>query len=76
MKWNSWVKWYQVGGSDDLLRPYLPGASLLIAWFIAFVFAVRVTECFGIQYAKYMWYVGLLALSVVYILTFYRGLIL
>lgn len=74
MKWKGWVTWYQIGGSDDLLRPYLPGASLLIAWFMLFVFIVRVAECVSIQWAKYTWYIGLATLAVIYVSTFWWGI--
>jgi len=44
LKWSGWIQWYVKGGSSDLLRPYLPGASLIIAPFGLFVLGVRIVE--------------------------------
>ena len=52
MKYPGWIRWYQIGGSDDLVRPYLPPASILAAAFGLFVILARVVEIANRNLAK------------------------
>ncbi len=77
MKWSGWVSWYQKGGgapSAALKNPWLPGAGLLIGWFIAFVLLVRIADMVHHRLGKTMWYVACVALPAIYVVTFWWGL--
>jgi DMSO/TMAO reductase YedYZ heme-binding membrane subunit len=73
MKYPSWIKWYQVGGSQELAHPEWPGAGLLVAWFMAFVILVRLAETVNQRLGKIAWYMIVLGLPLVYIFTFIWG---
>lgn len=73
MKWGGWVAWYREGGGKELAQPQLPGAGLLVGWFMGFVLFVRLTELTGIRLGKIAWYAGIILLGIGYALTFYRG---
>lgn len=47
MKYPGWLKWWAQGGSSELVRQYLPPASLVGALFLAFVVGVRFSELAG-----------------------------
>jgi len=73
MKWGGWVKWYQVGGSKELVYPEWPGAGLLVGWFMAFVVLVRLAEFIGPKPGRAAWYGSVILLPVIYIATFWWG---
>lgn len=76
MKWPSWVKWYQQGGgapSAALENPWLPGAGLLVGWFIGLVLLVRIADMIHHRLGKAMWYFGCIALPIIYVVTFWWG---
>lgn len=52
MKYNGWIKWYTFGGGNELLRPYLPPASVLVISFGVFTLAIRLSELLGQNLAR------------------------
>lgn len=44
MKYGQWASWYVNGGTDAILRSYLPSTSLLVASFGLFVLIIRLVE--------------------------------
>lgn len=73
MKWESWVSWYKIGGSKELVHPEWPGGGLLIGWFMAFVVFVRLSEFISPNFGRLAWRVSAVALPVAYITTFWWG---
>ncbi|MEK7636102.1 MAG: hypothetical protein AAB362_00195 [Patescibacteria group bacterium] len=73
MKWSGWILWYQKGGAKELVHPEWPGAGILVGWFIAFVILVRIAELGGQKFGKVVWYFSVIALPIVYIMTFWWG---
>ena len=73
MKWNGWVKWYQVGGEAALAHPELPGGGLLVGWFLGFAVLVRLSEFGGVRLGRVVWYISVLALSLILLTTFWWG---
>ena len=73
MKWSSWVKWYKVGGGQELARPEWPGAGLLVAWFMFFVILARLAEFISPKLGRIAWYASVVVLPVIYIATFWWG---
>lgn len=73
MKWKGWVEWYQVGGGKGLAHPNLPGAGLLVGWFMIFVLLIRIAELFGRRAGRVMWYTTVIFLPLIYLFTFWRG---
>ena len=73
MKWSGWIKWYKVGGSSDLMHPEWPGAGLLVGWFMAFVIIARLAEFGGPRFGRAVWYISIVALPAIYIVTFWWG---
>lgn len=73
MKWGGWVKWYKVGGGEELVHPGWPGAGLLVGWFMAFAVLIRLAEFIGPKLRKAMWYISVVALLLIYIVTFWWG---
>ena len=73
MKWSGWVKWYKVGGDNDLVRPEWPGAGILIGWFMIFVVLVRLAEFISPKLGRGIWYVSIIVLPIIYIATFWWG---
>ncbi len=53
MKYPGWVRWLQIGGGDELVRPFMPPASLIAAFFIFLIFIIRLAEFGGISYARF-----------------------
>lgn len=77
MKWPGWVKWYQQGGgapSAALKNPWLPGAGLLVGWFIGFVLLQRTADLIHAKLGKAVWYFSCIALPAIYVFTFWWGL--
>ncbi len=52
LKYPGWVRWFKDGGGDDLVRPYLPPASVIAAVFGSFVILARVAELINRKHAK------------------------
>lgn len=73
MKWDGWVKWYKVDGGSNLVHPEWPGAGLLIGWFMVFVVLVRLAEFVSPRLGRMAWYVSVIILPVIYIVTFWWG---
>lgn len=74
MKWEGWVKWYQGQASNKgIVHPEWPGAGLLVGWFMAFVVFVRLAELMGPRIGRLAWYLTIVALPAIYILTFWWG---
>ena len=77
MKWSGWVKWYREGGgtpSAALKNPWLPGAGLLVGWFIGFVLLQRTADLIHAKLGRAVWYLGCIALPAIYLFTFWWGL--
>ena len=77
MKWNGWVSWYVKGGgapSATLLRPHLPGAGLLVGWFMGFVLLVRLADLVHPQLGKLAWYFTCVGFPLAVVVTFWWGL--
>ena len=74
MKWSGWLKWYKVGGGKELARPELPGAGLLVGWFMVFVVLMRVSEFFGPRFGRLFWYISVFVLIAIYVATFWWGI--
>lgn len=51
-KYPGWFKWFSVGGSEELSRPFMPPASLIFGSFWLFVFLVRLGEYLGTRMAR------------------------
>lgn len=73
MKWASWVSWYKIGGTKDLVHPEWPGGGLLIGWFMAFVIFIRLSEFISPKLGRASVRFSAIALPVVYIVTFLWG---
>ena len=73
MKMGGWIGWYKVGGGKELVHPEWPGAGLLVGWFMVFVVLIRLAEFGGRRFGRIVWYVSVLALPVVYLVTFWWG---
>lgn len=54
MKYPGWLQWYQHGGGDVLIRPYMPPASIIAAAFGLFVILVRMFELINLKLIKYL----------------------
>lgn len=52
MKYPGWLTWWEKGGSSELVRQYLPPASLIGFLFGFYVLAVRFAEFAGNYWAK------------------------
>ena len=73
MKWRDWLKWYQAGGSSELVRPHWPGLGLLIGWFIAAVILIRLVEPIHPRVGKFIFYLSFTTLFLAYVFTFWWG---
>ena len=73
MKWSGWVKWYKVGGGQELVHPDWPGAGLLVGWFMIFVILIRLAELGGPKIRRAVWYLSVVLLPAIYIATFLWG---
>lgn len=74
MKWQGWLKWYEIGGEKKLAHPELPGGGILAGWFMLFVVLVRLAEFGGPRFFKFAWYTASALLVAVYIGTFLWGM--
>ena len=54
MKYPGWLKWYQNGGSDELVRPFMPPASIIAAAFGFLVLLVRTSELINQKLVKFL----------------------
>lgn len=52
MKYPGWFKWFAKGGSEELVRPYLPPGSFIAGSFGFFVLAARLVELAGTKIAR------------------------
>lgn len=52
LKYPGWVSWLSRGGSDELLRPFIPPASLMVGLLGIFVLLVRLSEFLGVKVAR------------------------
>lgn len=73
MKTPGWIDWYKKGGPNALVHPEWPGLGLLEGWFIIFVFLIRIAEAININLGRLIWYISVLALPLIYFLTFSWG---
>ena len=73
MKWSGWVKWYQIGGSKELVHPEWPGAGLLVGWFMVLVVFIRLAEFVGPRFGRAACYISAVVLPFIYIATFWWG---
>jgi len=73
MKMPGWIDWYKKGGASTLVHPEWPGLGLLEGWFIFFVIFVRIAEAINIKLGRLIWYLSIVALPLIYFLTFYWG---
>lgn len=74
MKYRGWLKWYKIGGESFLAHPELPGGGLLVGWILFFALLVRLAEFGGVKFGRLVWYFCVLALPLVFGLTFWWGL--
>ena len=54
MKYPGWIRWYQNGGSDELVRPFMPPASIIAAAFGFLVILVRTSELINQKLVKFL----------------------
>lgn len=73
MKTPGWIDWYKKGGANTLVHPEWPGLGLLEGWFIFFVILIRIAEAVNINLGRLIWHISVLALPLVYFLTFSWG---
>lgn len=74
MKWSGWIDWYQGDApSRGATHPDWPSASLLVAWFVAFIVFIRISELINARLGKIAWYVSLVGFPVAIIGTFIWG---
>lgn len=73
MKTPGWIDWYKKGGAKMLVHPEWPGLGLLEGWFIFFVILIRIAEAININLGRLIWYISILALPLIYFLTFSWG---
>ncbi|MFZ5845165.1 MAG: ferric reductase-like transmembrane domain-containing protein [Patescibacteria group bacterium] len=52
MKYPGWLTWFTKGGSEELVRPYLPPGSLIAGSFGFMVLLVRLIEAAGAKIAR------------------------
>lgn len=52
MKYSGWIRWYQNGGNDELVRPFMPPASIIAAVFGLLVILIRVFELINQKLVK------------------------
>lgn len=73
MKWPGWIRWFEVGGSSELVHPEWPGAGILVGLFMIAVILIRLSELGGSKFAKAAWYVVFSLLAASYAATFWWG---
>ena len=73
MKAQGWIDWYKKGGANTLVHPEWPGLGLLEGWFIFFIILIRLAEAININLGRFIWYVSVLALPLIYFFTFSWG---
>jgi len=73
MKFNDWIKWYKIGERKGLAHPELPGASLLIGWFMIFVVFIRIFEFISHTLIRWAFYISAFGICFIYIFTFLWG---
>lgn len=73
MKWEGWLKWYRIGGKKELAHPEWPMVGILVGWFMVFVVLVRLAEFGGPKFGRAVWYVSIIILPTIYIVTFWWG---
>ncbi len=73
MKFPRWLTWYREGAGSGIPHPEWPDLSILIAWFMAFVIALRAAEFINARLGKVVWYLFVFLLPAVYIITFFWG---
>lgn len=73
MKTPGWIDWYKKGGASTLAHPEWPGLGLLEGWFIFFVILIRIAEAININLGRFIWYISVLTLPLIYFLTFILG---
>lgn len=54
MKYPGWIRWYQNGGSDELIRPFMPPASIIAGAFGFLVLLVRIFEHINQKLVKFL----------------------
>ena len=54
MKYPGWIRWYQNGGRDELVRPFLPPASIIAAAFGFLVILMRTSELINQKLVKFL----------------------
>lgn len=74
MKYKGWIEWYKNGGSSTLQHPEIPGLGMLVGYFIAMVFIIRIAEALNATLGKIVTYISIPLLAWIYILTFIWGM--
>lgn len=54
MKYPGWIRWYQDGGNDELIRPFMPPASIIAGAFGLLVLLVRIFELINQKLVKFL----------------------
>lgn len=54
MKYPGWIRWYQNGGNDELIRPFMPPASIIAGAFGFLVLLVRIFESINKKFVKFL----------------------
>lgn len=73
LKLPGWIKWYTVGGSAELTRPYFPPASIIAGLFGLLVLLIRLIELINKSLAKIMTPVLSITMVVFVLFSFYWG---
>ncbi|KKP67162.1 MAG: hypothetical protein UR68_C0013G0032 [Candidatus Roizmanbacteria bacterium GW2011_GWA2_35_19] len=73
MKYPGWIRWYQNGGNDELVRPFMPPASIIAAAFGFFVILVRLFESMNQKLVKSITPILFMGLIIFVGLSFYIG---
>ena len=68
------MNWYLSSGGKELVHPEWPGAGILIGWFMFFVILFRIAEYVNPKLGKIFWYLSVILLPIVYVLTFWWGI--
>lgn len=73
MKYPGWLKWYSMGGGEELARPFMPPGSLVAGLFGSYVILVRLAEFFGVKVARFFVVAGFLAAGLAFIGSYQWG---
>lgn len=73
LKYPGWVSWFSRGGGNELARPFMPPASLMIGLLGIFVLLVRLSELLSIKAGRLLTVLLFVALLVGWTAFYFRG---